>query len=70
MTIGLPERFYLAEQIRTEEKYLDVSRDEIGRALESAGVFEGVLEHDTKDDDGKTVQRRAKAESAILALGM
>ena len=60
MKIGLPERFYLAEQIRTEGKYLDVSRDEIGRALESAGVFEGVFEHDTEDDDGKTVSVELK----------
>ena len=58
--IGLPERFYLAEQIRTEKKYIDVSLGEIGRQLESAGVFDGVFEHDTEDDDGKTVSVELK----------
>ncbi len=56
----MPERFYIAEQIRTEEKYLDVSRGEIERQLESAGVFEGVFEHDTEDDDGETVSVELK----------
>ena len=57
---GLPERFYLANHIRTEEKFFDVSSAEIGRQLESAGVFEAVCEHDTEDNDGETVSVELK----------
>ena len=51
MTTPQPrERFHLADRVRKEEKYFDVSLGEIERQLSRAGAFESVCEHDTEDD--------------------
>jgi hypothetical protein len=55
------ELFYLVEQIRSEDKYFNVSLSELSQKLADDNYVEVTWEHETVDVDGTTIFTEAGA---------